>query len=615
LVYINPISGKSIPIIVTEDVPYRHFFEETYVGYGARKGVDGYICNMLNVEVCEIFDSDSPVDLLSYVDQTTFTESDINNLQPVKDSIKNESSHDKSNLSFSSKSQYDKKLDTFSHVKFTNCGKLSGLNPHEARKLALEILDECGTAPVFGSFKLKDWLVSRQRYWGTPIPMIWCPGCGTQAVPADMLPVRPPPSPSSTPSWSRTTCHRCGNPNAVRETETLDTFVDSCWYFLRYADPNNLLAPFSPNVADPLLPIDVYIGGEEHAARHLFYARFMMHFLHSVGMTNHQEPFSKLLLVGVVTAPSYRLPSGRYVPATEVDLTAKPPIYKEKNQEPGNVANTCAENNRVTVKVEKMSKSKHNGVDPLEVTEQWGTDVTRLAMLRAEESDRSVVWRAEHTVKPAAALLHTLWRVVTVMHRETEISAEPAVLEEAERRLNLARNYATYWCTRHYERCELKEAIQVLEQLTRDIRSLPITVVPSPCYHLAVSTLLHLLAPITPHLANEMWAAVADKQNGGSLSDQPWPKVDEDFTQTMQLVITVNGGKKSRKFPLTAEFGSLPDEALLERLQGEDSPMVCPGQTIGGQTVLRWRLERDEKYVHIDVITKEEKPQSKTNRR
>ena len=189
LVYINPISGKSIPIIVTEDVPYRHFFEETYVGYGARKGVDGYICNMLNVEVCEIFDSDSPVDLLSYVDQTTFTESDINNLQPVKDSIKNESSHDKSNLSFSSKSQYDKKLDTFSHVKFTNCGKLSGLNPHEARKLALEILDECGTAPVFGSFKLKDWLVSRQRYWGTPIPMIWCPGCGTQAVPADMLPV------------------------------------------------------------------------------------------------------------------------------------------------------------------------------------------------------------------------------------------------------------------------------------------------------------------------------------------------------------------------------------------------------------------------------------------
>ena len=98
--------------------------------------------------------------------------------------------------------------------------------------------------------------------------------------------------------------------------------------------------------------------------------------------------------------------------------------YKEKNQEPGNVANTCAENNRVTVKVEKMSKSKHNGVDPLEVTEQWGTDVTRLAMLRAEESDRSVVWRAEHTVKPAAALLHTLWRVVTVMHRETEVKIQ-----------------------------------------------------------------------------------------------------------------------------------------------------------------------------------------------
>lgn len=276
----------------------------------------------------------------------------------------------------------------------------------EQQQKLFEILQKATEWKIGGypvSSKLQDWLISRQRYWGTPIPMIHCAKCGTQPVPRDQLPVTLPriEHMSNTRSlaneikeWSKTECPKCKG-NARRETDTMDTFVDSSWYFLRFIDPDNTKEMFSIDKVSETFPVDLYIGGKEHGMRvtfsellnidihvskeylcvlylsgvlHLYYARFMSHFLHSEGLLPSQEPFKQLLVQGMIMGQTYKINNtGKYVSAKEV-------IVKKNGYQ------TLSGEN-VSVNWEKMSKSKSNGIDPLELLNKYGIDTTRLLIL------------------------------------------------------------------------------------------------------------------------------------------------------------------------------------------------------------------------------------------
>ncbi|XP_019272078.2 leucine--tRNA ligase, mitochondrial isoform X7 [Panthera pardus] len=269
-----------------------------------------------------------------------------------------------------------------------NSAEFTGMNRQDA---FLALTQKARRKRVGGdvtSDKLKDWLVSRQRYWGTPIPMVHCPACGPVPVPLQDLPVTLPHitaftgkggSPLATASdWVNCACPRCRGA-AKRETDTMDTFVDSAWYYFRYTDPQNAHSPFNAALADYWMPVDLYIGGKEHAVMHLFYARFFSHFCHDQNMVKHREPFHKLLAQGLIKGQTFRLPSGQYLQREEVDLTGSVPVH----------ANT---KETVEVTWEKMSKSKHNGVDPQEVVGRYGIDTIRLYILFAAPPEKDILW-------------------------------------------------------------------------------------------------------------------------------------------------------------------------------------------------------------------------------
>uniref|UniRef100_H2YL36 leucine--tRNA ligase n=1 Tax=Ciona savignyi TaxID=51511 RepID=H2YL36_CIOSA len=208
------------------------------------------------------------------------------------------------------------------------------------------------------SSSLRDWLISRQRRWGTPIPIVYCPHDGVVAVPEDKLPVVLPKHGENLDEWKITTCPKCGSV-ATRETDTMDTFVDSSWYFMRFTDPHNHAQPFSKEKCDELMPVDLYIGGKEHAILHLYYARFISHFCADEGLTAHREPFKKLLAQGIIKGKTFKSKSGKYLQKDEV------------TEKEGRLVETSS-GELVTTSFEKMSKSKMNGVEPGDFVSEWG---------------------------------------------------------------------------------------------------------------------------------------------------------------------------------------------------------------------------------------------------
>lgn len=399
------------------------------------------------------------------------------------------------------------------------------------------------------SSKIRDWLISRQRYWGTPIPVVHCDSCGAVAVPEEELPVTLPKAKSLTGKgasplgavhdWVNCKCPRCEGP-ARRETDTMDTFVDSAWYYFRYTDPHNTQRPFERHLADHWLPVDVYIGGKEHAVMHLYYARFLCHFCKDQGLVAHREPFWKLLVQGLIKGQTFRLAdSGQYLKREEIDFTGKEPV--------------ALSGGSVEVTFEKMSKSKHNGLDPQEVVRQYGVDTVRLYILYAAPPEQDILWNVKTDALPGVLRWQTrLWQLVTKLRGARQLGdvPNPSLLKKKDlteaKKIWENKNYAVQEVTAHFaEDFLFNAALSRLMGLTNTLNTATVRVLQhSVEFEEALAALVIMTAPMAPHLASELWAGLCSVKNplsplllrGGNVLQQPWPIVDPEYLEAPDFV-------------------------------------------------------------------------------
>ncbi|KAE8388844.1 hypothetical protein BDV23DRAFT_158186 [Aspergillus alliaceus] len=412
----------------------------------------------------------------------------------------------------------------------SRCWKYQGLHSHEAGQKIVDDLKAVGHGSAVEQWRLRDWLISRQRYWGAPIPIIHCAGCGPVPVPDDQLPVKLPKIKGdwlkgkrgnpleSSDDWVHTKCPSCGGP-AKRDTDTMDTFVDSSWYFLRFLDSTNKQQPFSPSSARP---VDVYIGGVEHAILHLLYARFIYKFLSKSDLfpelsrvcdvAGPLEPFKTLLSQGMVHGKTYSEPStGRFLHPSEVDLSSPDrPMIKGTQVMPN-------------VSFEKMSKSKHNGVDPTACAQKYGADATRAHVLFSAPVSEVLEWD-ETKIVGIERWFGRLWKLVLDAQQtlvsssytlnpddlalSTHVTALPDHLQslsdsDADAVLFTHRTIMSITSCIENNPYGLNTVISDLTKLTNTLSSS--TPTSSQVLYLCVSTLLRLLAPIAPALASESW--------------------------------------------------------------------------------------------------------------
>jgi len=395
-------------------------------------------------------------------------------------------------------------------------------------------------------WRLRDWGVSRQRYWGTPIPIVHCEACGPVPVPRDQLPVvlpedidfETPGNPLDRhPTWSQVECPDCGGP-ARRETDTLDTFVDSSWYFIRFASqPAD--SPFDRGEAERWLPVDQYIGGVEHAILHLLYARFWTRALQRIGRLDVEEPFKGLFTQGMVTHETYRMPDGRWVSPDEVD-------------EQGGRLVLAATGEAVEVgRPQAMSKSKRNGVDPEPIVDQYGADAVRWFMLSDSPPERDLAWN-EDGIEGAWRFIQRLWRLAS---EEAERGGSSWLGDDEDQGLCRKLHQTIAAVGANIEGLAFNKAVANLYELANAIEKAP----PSRSRSQAVGALILLVAPMAPHLAEEAWSALGKE---GLVADALWPEADPALLLEEEVTIAVQVNGKLRD-TLTAPKGTAK-EALEE---------------------------------------------------
>ena len=403
------------------------------------------------------------------------------------------------------------------------------------------------------NFRLRDWGISRQRYWGCPIPVIHCPKCDVVPVPDADLPVtlpedatfdRPGNALDHHPTWKHVTCPKCGG-KAQRETDTMDTFVDSSWYFARFTDPWNETAPTTPAVANRMMPVDQYIGGVEHAILHLLYSRFFTRAMKATGHIDMKEPFAGMFTQGMVVHETYQKKDGSYVTPAEVTVEAGGN---------GRRAVLTGTSEEVAIgPIEKMSKSKKNTVDPDDIIATYGADVARWFMLSDSPPDRDVIWSDER-VQGASRFVQRLWRLVndSAEIAKSAPSARPAQFSGEAIALRKAAHGALDKVSGGIERlhfnvclAHIREFANALsEVLSREGRPAA-DFVPDLAWAVreAGTILVHLVAPMMPHLAEECWQVLGQP---GLISEADWPQIERDLLveDNVTLVVQVNGKKR-----------------------------------------------------------------------
>jgi leucyl-tRNA synthetase len=401
------------------------------------------------------------------------------------------------------------------------------------------------------NYKLRDWGVSRQRYWGCPIPIIHCENCGVVPVPASDLPVKLPDDVSFDqpgnpldrhPTWKHVVCPRCGAP-ATRETDTMDTFVDSSWYFVRFTDPGNVAAPTDPKVADRWLPVDQYIGGIEHAILHLLYSRFFTRAMRNCGHLDFDEPFAGLFTQGMVVHETYRDAEGQWIAPAEVRLETDAEgrkAFLADNGEPLEIG-----------PIEKMSKSKRNTVDPDDIISTYGADTARWFMLSDSPPERDVIW-TEAGVQGAYKQTQRLWRLSCEIERVVGPSRPeaPASFGDEARRVRKIAHVALAKVQDEIERLRFNVCIATIYEFANalgaaigTIEALPVGDDLRYAFAEAGDILIHCFAPMMPHLAEECWEALGHKT---LIAQSPWPIVDKSLIVSTHVtyVVQVNGKKR-----------------------------------------------------------------------
>ena len=404
---------------------------------------------------------------------------------------------------------------------------LDGMTSEAAKAAVIARAEAAGWGEGTTVWRLRDWGVSRQRYWGTPIPIVHCGACGVVPVPKDQLPVVLPDDVSFDvpgnpldrhPTWKHVDCPACGEP-ARRETDTLDTFADSSWYFIRFASqPDD--KPFDRAVAESWLPVGQYIGGVEHAILHLLYARFWTRALRHVGLIDLAEPFTGLFTQGMVTHETYRDPAGQWLSPAEV---ADGRVVA--TGEPATLG-----------RVEKMSKSKRNTVDPGPIVDRYGADAVRWFMLSDSPPERDLPW--------SEAGIEGTWRFVQRLWRLSE-PGEAGVGEDGALARRTARTIAGV--AADIDALSFNKAVAKLYELANAIEK----AAPSASRDQAVGTLLLLVAPMAPHFAEEAWARLG---RDGLIADAAWPAYDPALLIEDQVTIAVQVNGKLRD-TLTAPKG------------------------------------------------------------
>ena len=378
-----------------------------------------------------------------------------------------------------------------------NSGQFDGLSAPEGKQAIVSWLAERGEAEATVGYRLRDWLLSRQRYWGCPIPIVHCPACGEVPVPDDQLPVVLPEVEDFLPKgrsplaaaedWVRVECPRCGGP-AERETDTMDTFVDSSWYFIRYCDPHNETEPFSRELADYWLPVNQYIGGIEHAILHLMYARFFTKVMQEMGLVGFREPFARLFNQGMLTAGGA-----------------------------------------------KMSKSKGNVVNPLAYADRYGADTVRTYTLFMGPADEDMDWQ-DTGLEGVWRFVNRLWRVASEQagRERSAAGVDTPLARKAHRTIAKVTDDID---RRFHFNTPIAAVMELVNETARASDD--------PGARFAAETAVSLIQPYAPHVAEELWERLGV---GGRLWEQPWPVADPALLEqeTVEIVVQVNGKLRDR---------------------------------------------------------------------
>ena len=463
---INPLTGKKVPIFISDYVLMDY-------GTGAIMAVPSH--DQRDFDFAKAFD----LEIIPVVDP----ENDEIDLNDLKEAFEAEG-------------------------KLINSGKFDGMNNKEAIVKITDYLQEQGIGKKTINYKLRDWLISRQRYWGTPIPMIHCDSCGWVPEKEENLPVMLPTdveftgkgeSPLATSKTFRdTVCPVCGKP-AKRELDTMDTFLDSSWYFLRYCDARNMQEAFSKEKTDYWMSVDQYIGGVEHAILHLMYARFFQMALYDLGYVSQEEPFKNLLTQGMVIKDGA-----------------------------------------------KMSKSIGNVVSPAEIIEKYGADTARLFILFAAPPERELDW-SDKGVEGSFRFINRVYRMVyEFSEKYADIPDNYEILSEADKSMAYWMNYAIKKVSDDIgERFNFNTAISTIMEMVNEMYRYKEGTVNEGLFAAAVKNLIIMMAPFVPHVAEEMWEHLG---YGGSVHEQQWPEYDEKalVKDTVEFVVQINGKIKEK---------------------------------------------------------------------
>ncbi|MGB5715114.1 MAG: leucine--tRNA ligase, partial [Waterburya sp.] len=432
-----------------------------------------------------------------------------------------------------------------------NSEQFEGVPSVEGKAKIIEYAEQQGYGKARIQYRLRDWLISRQRYWGCPIPVIHCDDCGTVPVPDKDLPVELPESVelsgrggsplAQLDSWINVDCPCCGKA-AKRETDTMDTFIDSSWYFLRYSDAQNTDIAFAEDKVNNWMPVDQYVGGIEHAILHLLYSRFFTKVLRDRGLLNFDEPFKRLLTQGMVQGLTYKNPkTNKYIPSADVNRDQ--PVDPETGD-------------KLDVFFEKMSKSKYNGVAPEDVISQYGVDTARMFAMFKAPPEKDLEWD-DADVEGQFRFLNRVWSLVTSYEpaKVTESSGELTKAEKDLRRaIHTAIKEITEDLTGDYQ---FNTAVSELMKLSNALKDAKCH--KSAVYQEGIQTLVLLLAPFAPHISEELWSRLGNTE---SVHKQQWREVDQSALVVDEITLVVQIMGKTRG---TIQVPAGSDKSALEK--------------------------------------------------